>query len=89
VAELGYRIAMIVGDDLNDLRPVRGLKTQQRLDLVQRHRELLDRGLWVLVPNPIYGSWMSATAAEADSRRPLFEGLTAGLNPNLPGPEAQ
>ena len=44
VADLGYRIAMIVGDDLNDLRPVRGLKMQQRLDLVQRHRELLDRG---------------------------------------------
>jgi acid phosphatase len=86
VAGLGYRIAMIVGDDLNDLRPVRGLKMQQRLALVQRHRELIDRGLWVLVPNPIYGSWMVATAAEADSSRPLFERLTEGLDPNLPAP---
>jgi acid phosphatase len=86
VAGLGYRIAMIVGDDLNDLRPVRGLKMQQRLDLVQRHRELIDRGLWVLVPNPIYGSWMMATAAEADSSRPLFERLTAGLDPRIPAP---
>jgi acid phosphatase len=86
VADLGYRIAMIVGDDLNDLRPVRGLKMQQRLDLVQRHQGLLDRGLWVLVPNPIYGSWMVATAADADPGRPLFERLTEGLDPNLPAP---
>jgi hypothetical protein len=53
---------------------------------VQRHRELIDRGLWVLVPNPIYGSWMMATAAEADSSRPLFERLTAGLDPRIPAP---
>jgi acid phosphatase len=86
VADLGYRIAMIVGDDLNDLRPVRGQSRQQRLDQVERHRELLDRGLWVLVPNPIYGSWMMATAADADPGGPLFERLTAGLDPNLPGP---
>jgi acid phosphatase len=86
VADLGYRIAMIVGDDLNDLRPVRGLSLQQRLDLMKRHRELLDRGLWVLVPNPIYGSWMYAAAQDAGPGRPLFEGITTGLDPKLPVP---
>ncbi|MHC4218280.1 MAG: HAD family acid phosphatase [Planctomycetota bacterium] len=84
LAGLGYRIAMIVGDDFNDLRPARGLTMQQRLDLVQRHRERLDRGLWVLVPNPIYGSWMLAATVDADPDQPLLRRLAEGLDPKLP-----
>jgi 5'-nucleotidase (lipoprotein e(P4) family) len=82
VASLGYRIAMIVGDDLNDLRPARGLGRAERAELVQRHRELLDRGLWIIVPNPMYGSWMTATAAGADPALGILRQLAWGLDPN-------
>ena len=84
VASLGYRIAMIVGDDFNDLRPARGLSRAQRVELAHRYRDLLDRGLWILVPNPMYGSWMPAAAEGADPGLGILRQLAWGLDANLP-----
>ncbi|MHC4273952.1 MAG: HAD family acid phosphatase [Planctomycetota bacterium] len=85
IAALGYRIAMIVGDDLNDLMPARELDVPQRLAAARRQRDLAERGLWVLVPNPLFGSWLRAAAVGGDPAQPLSHRLGHRLDPRWPG----
>lgn len=54
-----YRVVLLVGDDLNDFVPTRGLTPEQRVALAEAHREAWSTR-WVLLPNPLYGSWETA-----------------------------
>jgi 5'-nucleotidase (lipoprotein e(P4) family) len=53
-----YRILMVVGDDLNDFVPAR-ISREERSALVERYRDYWGER-WIVLPNPIYGSWESA-----------------------------
>jgi 5'-nucleotidase (lipoprotein e(P4) family) len=85
IAALGYRMAMVVGDDLNDLRPARELGVQERLAAGRQHHDFAARGLWVMVPNPLFGSWLRAAAAGGDAAVPLSHRLGHRLDPRWPG----
>jgi acid phosphatase len=53
-----YRILMVAGDDLNDFVPAR-ISREERSALVERYRDYWGER-WLILPNPIYGSWESA-----------------------------
>jgi 5'-nucleotidase (lipoprotein e(P4) family) len=54
-----HRILLLVGDDLGDFVSSAGLSPTERLSLVREHREWWSTR-WVLLPNPLYGSWERA-----------------------------
>jgi acid phosphatase len=59
-----YRIVLLVGDDFNDFVAAR-LPRDERDRLVERYRERWgDR--WIVLPNPIYGSWEGALYRQGD-----------------------
>jgi acid phosphatase len=66
-AEIGktHRILLLIGDDMNDFVSTSNLSPMQRTGLAQKHASFWGRG-WVLLPNPLYGSW----------ERALYPGLT-------------
>lgn len=53
-----YRVLLLVGDDLNDFVPAR-VSRAEREALLERHDAWWGRR-WILLPNPIYGSWEDA-----------------------------
>lgn len=53
-----YRILLSVGDDLNDFVPAR-ISRGEREEIVQRYRAWWGER-FIVLPNPIYGSWESA-----------------------------
>jgi acid phosphatase len=60
-----YRILLLVGDDMNDFVSTANLSPAQRMELAQKHASRWARD-WILLPNPLYGSW----------ERALYPGLT-------------
>ncbi len=60
-----HRILLLIGDDMNDFVSTANLSPLQRTALAQTHASFWGRG-WVLLPNPLYGSW----------ERALYPGLT-------------
>jgi acid phosphatase len=60
-----FRIVLLVGDDLNDFVSADRASVVQRSALVERHRE--DWGTrWIVLPNPMYGSWERSLIGSAD-----------------------
>lgn len=53
-----FRVLLVVGDDLNDFLPAR-LPLAERAGLAPRHAGRWGER-WIVVPNPMYGSWESA-----------------------------
>ncbi len=60
-----YRYLLLVGDDMNDFVSTAKLTAPQRVSLAQTHADRWGKS-WVLLPNPMYGSW----------ERALYPGLT-------------
>jgi acid phosphatase len=60
-----YRILLLVGDDMNDFVSTANLSPAQRIGLAEKHASRWARD-WILLPNPLYGSW----------ERALYPGLT-------------
>jgi 5'-nucleotidase (lipoprotein e(P4) family) len=60
-----YRVLLLVGDDMNDFVATAKLTALQRVDLARKHADRWGRS-WILLPNPVYGSW----------ERALYAGLT-------------
>ena len=59
-----YRIVLLVGDDFNDFVSAR-LPRAERDRLVERYADRWgDR--WIMLPNPVYGSWEGALYREDD-----------------------
>lgn len=54
-----YRVLMLVGDDFNDF--VTGTKTsvEERQKLMTRYQKMWGEK-WIVIPNPLYGSWEGA-----------------------------
>jgi acid phosphatase len=58
-----YRIILLLGDDINDF--VAGARTKNpapRQALVRKHSGYWGRR-WILLPNPLYGSWEASLIA--------------------------
>ena len=62
VAE-SFRVLLLVGDDLNDFVFARGLGTEDRDRLVDRYEERWGER-WIVLPNPVYGSWERALGSD-------------------------
>ena len=55
----GYRILMLIGDDLNDFISAKNISQQERNKLVDKHEAYWGEK-WFILPNPTYGSWQDA-----------------------------
>lgn len=82
-----HRVLLVIGDDLNDFVLAR-LPLEERDALVRRHAERWGER-WIVLPNPMYGSWESAAVGpgedltpEQELRRKIERLHTAGV----PGP---
>ena len=60
-----HRILLLVGDDMNDFVSTAKLTPEQRVNLARTHAARWGQR-WVLIPNPLYGSW----------ERALYPGVT-------------
>lgn len=78
-----HRILLLVGDDMNDfLSDTRGpgMRPEDRLARAEQYRSHWGRR-WIMLPNPLYGSWQSTLYGFADDlpatekRRLQFESL--------------
>ena len=55
-----YRILLLIGDDANDfVFGTRGINHELRKDTLEKYHEYWGEK-WIVLPNPIYGSWESA-----------------------------
>jgi acid phosphatase len=54
-----YRILLLLGDDLNDFTNARE-KTQAERDAIVAERKDWWGSRWIMIPNPMYGSWERA-----------------------------
>lgn len=55
----GYRVLMLIGDDLNDFVGNSRVTLEQRHQLSDSHRDWWGER-WIILPNPTYGSWLGA-----------------------------
>ena len=79
-----HRIIMLVGDNLYDLIDVDPPTRQTRDDALDAHAGWLG-SRWIILPNPMYGSWdvlFTAGKTGADARRAKLEAI------GMPGPVA-
>ena len=51
-----HRVLLLVGDDLNDFVSTSGTTPAERMALARRFSTRWGRD-WILLPNPVYGSW--------------------------------
>ena len=58
-----YRVAAVVGDDLNDFVNTQGATAEQRDALIAANRALWG-SQWFMIPNAMYGSWEDVIAGE-------------------------
>ncbi len=54
-----YRVLLLLGDDLNDFTSASGKSVSERAAIVEEAASSWGTR-WIIVPNPIYGSWESA-----------------------------
>jgi 5'-nucleotidase (lipoprotein e(P4) family) len=64
-----YRVLMIIGDDLNDFISAQGLGMQERTQLGEQYRTYWG-SRWIMLPNPMYGSWEKAIFGSAGALTP-------------------
>ncbi len=51
-----FRIVIMAGDDMNDFVSGTRVGTQERLNIVDRYEDYWGER-WIVLPNPMYGSW--------------------------------
>ena len=56
---------LIIGDNLNDFTTGSRGTPEERRAVIERHR-LYWGSKWFMLPNPLYGGWVSATLGEDD-----------------------
>jgi acid phosphatase len=54
-----HRVLLLVGDDLNDFAYSGDIPPQERIDFARQYSEYWGKK-WVILPNPMYGSWEQA-----------------------------
>jgi len=60
-----YRVLLIVGDNLGDFIKEKRFSRGGRREAVLEHTEMWGTK-WFMLPNPLYGGWVSATLEEGD-----------------------
>lgn len=76
-----FRVVLVIGDDLNDFLPAR-LPLAEREGLARRHAERWGVS-WIVLPNPMYGSWEGAlwhgrdlsAAEQVEAKREALEAI--------------
>jgi acid phosphatase len=63
-----YRVLLILGDNLGDFVTERRFSRGGRRQTVIDHQEMWGTK-WFMLPNPLYGGWVSATIEERDKER--------------------
>lgn len=61
-----HRILLLIGDDLGDFISIDRKSREERSELVRSNRERWGRD-WIVIPNPMYGSWERALTTGAQS----------------------
>lgn len=59
VADAGYRIILLIGDNMGDFLDDYKDTPEKRLELFQAHNDMWATK-WIVIPNPSYGSWESS-----------------------------
>jgi acid phosphatase len=57
-----HRVLLLVGDDMNDFVATAKLTVPERMALAKKHADRWGKS-WILLPNPMYGSWERALYA--------------------------
>jgi 5'-nucleotidase (lipoprotein e(P4) family) len=73
-----YRIILIIGDDANDFIAVTNNYTPEQItEMINKYREK-----WIVIPNPIYGSWEFALYSDkfGPSDAQIFESKFEGMD---------
>lgn len=78
-----FRVLLVIGDDLGDFLPAL-LPLEEREGLARRHADRWGER-WILLPNPMYGSWESALWGNRSGLSPA-EQLEAKREALDPGP---
>lgn len=55
-----YRIVLLIGDNLSDLGDDMEIAENQDRNRIARHKAELMGSRWIVMPNPVYGSWERA-----------------------------
>lgn len=74
-----HRVLLVLGDDLNDFVPARD-KTKAERDEIINDASALWGTKWLMIPNPMYGSWERASAGDG-SDCAQFERKLEALRP--------
>ncbi len=56
VVDQGYRVILLIGDNLGDFVDVGGKTVAERAAITEEHRDMWGTK-WIVIPNPSYGSW--------------------------------
>lgn len=67
-----YRIVLLLGDDFNDFVTSYGMNVEQRAKIFEQVRENYGTK-WIILPNPVYGSWERALTAGTKDLTPEQE----------------
>jgi 5'-nucleotidase (lipoprotein e(P4) family) len=59
-----YRVLLVLGDDLNDFVFADGKSVEERRQLVENNRARWGTQ-WLILPNPMYGSWEKALTGDS------------------------
>jgi 5'-nucleotidase (lipoprotein e(P4) family) len=75
-----YRLLMLLGDDLNDFTNAREKTAAERDAIVAERRDWWG-SRWIMIPNPIYGSWERAAIGAAGTPCELLQKRAEALKP--------
>ena len=75
-----YRVLLLLGDDLNDFTSASGKSVADRAAIVDNAASSWGTR-WIIVPNPIYGSWESAVTGGSGTPCEQMKKKVDSLNP--------
>lgn len=79
-----YRILLLVGDDVGDFVSVDDVAPAERRQVADSHRERWGIS-WMLIPNPLYGSWETLLYSSKLSDKEVLERKRSLLRDGMPG----
>jgi 5'-nucleotidase (lipoprotein e(P4) family) len=73
-----HRIAMIIGDDLNDFFPAKNIHYKGRQIYFKKYEAYIGNS-WIFLPNPSYGSFVDEATADLKENEAILD-LMQGFN---------
>lgn len=74
----GHRVLLLVGDDLNDFVAAEALSATDRMSLTEAASTRWGKQ-WIILPNPVYGSWERTANGGTRSRSEQIRAKTRAL----------